>query len=140
LSGRASLNDISNGDGRGSSMFLTQNYKAKVTLTFPKEIVIRTQANYQINDGFSDELSLNFIMWNASVAKKIFKSKKGEISIGLYDVLNQNDQLSVTTNNTYVEQLRSRSLQRYALVTFRYTFKQFDKPKSDPMDQFYHKR
>lgn len=140
LSGRATLNDVSNGDGRGSSSFLTQNYKAKITLTFPKEIVVRTQANYQINDGFSEELNLNFMMWNASIAKKVFKSKKGEISVGVYDVLNQNDQLSVTTNNTYVEQLRSRSLQRYALVTFRYTFKQFDKPKADPMDQFYRRR
>lgn len=140
LSGRATLTDITNGGGRGESLFLTQNYKAKVTWTLPKEIILRTQANYQINEGFSETLGLNFIMWNASVAKKIFKSKKGEISVGLYDVLNQNDQLSVMTNNTYVEQLRSRSLQRYALVTFRYTFKQFDKPKEDPMDQFYRRR
>ena len=140
LSGRATLTDITNAGGRGESMFLTQNYKAKLTWTLPKDVIVRTQANYQINDGFSEALGLNFIMWNASIAKKLFKSKKGEISLGLYDVLNQNDQLSITTNNTYVEQLRSRSLQRYALVTFRYTFKQFDKPKEDPMDQFYRRR
>lgn len=140
LSGRAVVSDISNGGNGGNTLFLTQNYKAKMTFTFPKEVILRTQANYQINSGFSDALSLNFIMWNVSIAKKVLKSKKGEISVGLYDVLNQNDQLSITTNDTYVEQLRSRSLQRYAMVTFRYTFKQFDKPKADPMEQFYRRR
>ncbi len=137
LSGRATVNSISNQNGDGNSMFLNQEYKAKITLTMPDRFIFRTQASYQMNSGFSDALGVNFLMWNASIAKKIFKSKKGEISLGVYDVLNQNDQLSVTTSNTYVEQLRSRSLQRYALLTFRYTFRQFKKAKKDPMDQFY---
>ena len=136
LSGRLNLNEISNQEA-GSSLFLTQEYKAKAVITLPNTFVFRTSANYQMNSGFSDELGVNFLMWNASIAKKIFKSKKGELSLGIYDVLNQNDQLTVTTSNTYVEQLRSRSLQRYALLTFRYTFRQFKKAKKDPMDQFY---
>ena len=140
VSGRATLNSITNQNNVGNSIFLNQEYKARATLTLPDVFIFRTQATYQINSGFTDELGVNFIMWNVSIAKKIFNSKKGEISLGLYDALNQNDQLTVTTNNTYVQQLRSRSLQRYVLLTFRYTFKQFDKPKVDPMEQFYRKK
>ena len=137
LSGRATVNAISNQNGVGNSMFLSQDYKVRLVLTMPNKFIFRTQATYQLNSGFTDELGVNFLMWNASIAKKIFKSKKGEISLGVYDVLNQNDQLTVSSNNTYVEQLRSRSLQRYALLTFRYTFRQFKKAKKDPMEQFY---
>jgi len=140
LSARATLNDYQNSNGSGNSTFLTQDFRAKFTLTFPQDIILRTQATYQINTGFSDELNVDFLLWNASVAKKIFKNKKGEISFSVFDVIRQNNLLEVSTNETYIEQIQSRSLQRYGMLSFTYTFSQFKKPEKDPMEQFYRRR
>lgn len=140
LSGRATVNDIQNQDESISSLFLTQAYKAKMIITLKRDFILRSQATYQLNTGFSDDLNVDFLLWNAGIAKKIFKNKKGEISLSVFDVLAQNNLLTVSTNETFVEQLQSKSLQRYGLITFRYTFSQFKKPKEDPMRQFYRRR
>ena len=140
LSARASLNDFQNSNGGGNSTFLTQEFRAKATLTFPRVFIFRTQANYQVNTGFSDDLNVDFLLWNASIAKKIFKNNKGEISLSVFDALRQNNLLDVSTNETYIEQIKSRSLQRYGMVTFTYTFSKFKKQEKDPMDQFYRRR
>lgn len=140
LSARASLNDFQNSNGGGNSTFLTQEFRAKATLTFPREFIFRTQANYQVNTGFSDDLNIDFLLWNASIAKKIFKNNKGEISLSVFDALRQNNLLDVSTSETYIEQIKSRSLQRYGMVTFTYTFSKFKKQEKDPMDQFYRRR
>lgn len=140
LSANASINNFQNSNGAGNSTFLTQDFRAKVTFTFPQDIIFRSQATYQVNTGFSENLNLDFLLWNAAIAKKIFKNKKGEVSLSVFDVLSQNNLLDVSTNETYIEQIKSRSLQRYGMLTFTYTFSQFQKQKEDPMDQFYNRR
>ena len=57
-------------------------------------------------------------LWNASFAKQLFKKKNGELKISVVDILNQNQSISRTATDNYVEDVRSIVLKRYFMVSF----------------------
>lgn len=105
--------------------YFSNDSKVKLTWTFKKDYVLRTQAVYQTNTGFSDGLNVSFLMWNASISKKIFKNKQGEIRLSIFDIMRQNNSLNVTTTNLYIQEATSNVLQRYFMLRFSYNIKSF---------------
>jgi hypothetical protein len=98
-------------------------------------IVLRNDVTGQFNRGLSSNTyNQNYVLWNASLAKKLFKSQKGEIKLSLYDILNQNKDISRTVNAQYIQDSRSNVLKQYVLLTFTYTFREFGqqgRPRGD---------
>jgi hypothetical protein len=56
--------------------------------------------------------------WNASLVYQLFANTQGELELYAFDLFNQNR--SVLRTNTYVEDVRSRVLTRYLLLSFSY--------------------
>ena len=112
-----------------NSNYFSNDSKVKLTWTFKEDYVFRTQAVYQTNTGFSDGLNVNFLMWNASISKKIFKNKQGEIRLSVFDIMRQNNSLNVTTTNLYIQEATSNVLQRYFMLRFSYNIKSFSPSK-----------
>lgn len=67
----------------------------------------------------------NFWLWNISGGKKFLKDQKGELKLSVFDVLKQNKSISRTVTETYIEDVQSRVLQRYFMLTFNYKLKNF---------------
>lgn len=109
----------------GSSYF-SHTAGVKCTWTIVKGIVLGNEVSNKYYHGLSSNaLNQNYVLWNASIAKKLFASQRGEIKISIYDLLNKNSGISRTTTSTYYQDTRSNVLQRYALLTFTYNFRQF---------------
>ena len=90
LSYGANFNRVTNSIQESQqSQFLTHEIKGKFNLIFWKGIVFRTDFNYQIYDGISGEFDTQFFLWNMSVAKKFLKNDLAEISLSVFDLLNQ---------------------------------------------------
>lgn len=100
---------------------------AKLNWIFLKSIVFQTEATQTLYSGLSGGFNQNYLLWNAAIGKKFMKGNAGEIKLSVFDLLNQNNSISRTVTETYLEDTRSQVLNRYFLLTFTYTFKKFKK-------------
>lgn len=85
----------------------------------------RTDLNYQLNSGLSEGFDNSFVLWNMSMGKKVLKNKMGEISLNVYDLLKQNNNIRRNVSEIFIEDIQSNVLNRYVMVSFTYNFKRF---------------
>ena len=123
--------------------YYTQTSGCKLNWIFGDDWVFNSTLNHLWYVGLSESIDPNYTLWNASIGKKIFKDRSGELKIGVYDLLDENQSISRSITETYEEQSRSLIVQRYAMVTFTWSFRDFfgermrrpDRPdRPDPMD------
>jgi hypothetical protein len=134
LSSNSSINGTVNTLNTGlNSKFFNQNSKLRFYWNPWKTLVLRTDVSHQYYSGLGDGFSQNFLLWNASIATKVFKNKQGEISLMVFDILKQNNAISRNFTETYIETNTTTVLQRYLMLQFTYKFK--PKKGDIPMDQ-----
>ena len=51
--------------------------------------------------------------------------KLAEVKLSVFDILNQNNSISRTVTETYIEDTRSNVLNRYFMLTFTYNIRKF---------------
>lgn len=100
--------------------YITQTYSGDFTYTFKNSFIFSTDFNYYINTGRAAGYNQSIPLWNASLSKEIFKNKAGEIKLSVNDILNQNQSITRTTGDNYIQDTKSMVLQRYFMVTFLY--------------------
>ena len=105
-------------DNRDDLKYYTQTYSGDVTYTFPKNFLLSTNFDYMINTGRGEGFNQSIPLWNASFSKQLFKKKNGELKFSVNDILNQNQSISRTISEIYVEDVRSVVLKRYFMVSF----------------------
>jgi hypothetical protein len=98
--------------------YFTQTYSGDIAYTFPKNFIVSTNFDYLINTGRAEGFNQSIPLWNASVSKQVFKKKNGEIRLSVNDILNQNQSITRTTTENYIQDTRSMVLQRYFMVSF----------------------
>src|SRR5699024_3621952 len=74
--------------------FYNQNLRNDFTLIFMKGVRVSSTFNYNYKTGLTNDDSQRFILWNASVGKKLFAHQQGEITLSAYDILNTNTNIS----------------------------------------------
>ena len=62
-----------------------------------------------------------------AIAKKILKGQKGEIRLAVFDLLDQNQSISRNVTETYFEDVTTKVLNQYFMLTFTYNLKNFGK-------------
>ncbi len=98
--------------------YFTQTYSGDVSYTFNKGFILATNFNYILNTGLGEGFNQSIPLWNASFSKQLFKKKNGELKFSVNDILNQNESISRTTSDNYVQDTRSIVLKRYFMVSF----------------------
>ncbi|MFY0687086.1 MAG: outer membrane beta-barrel protein [Cyclobacteriaceae bacterium] len=122
INGNRVLNSVSS---RQNSEYTLQTIGGKVNFILPKNLVIRSDANYQIYQGVSEEFDTQYLLWNVNVAKKFLKDNRGEIGIVIFDLLKQNQSISQNITSAYLEETRSLVLTQYFMGTFTYQIRRF---------------
>ncbi len=105
--------------------YYSHNASAKINWQFWKGFVVNTSVQNMLYAGISQGYNQNIFLWNASIAYKFLKDQSLELKGSVNDILNQNSGVSRTVNETYVEDSKSKVLQRYWMLTLTYTLKQF---------------
>ncbi|MDF9797954.1 hypothetical protein OKW21_003217 [Catalinimonas alkaloidigena] len=101
-------------------------------------LVYRTDLKHQLNTGLSAGLDNSFLLWNMSIGKKLFRNQLGELSINVYDLLKQNNNIRRNIEEAYIEDVQSRVLQRYFMLTFTYNIRHFSEGTSmDDYEELY---
>ncbi|HCS19645.1 MAG TPA: TonB-dependent receptor, partial [Bacteroidetes bacterium] len=94
-----------------------------------KGFLATTQASYISYIGLGDVFNSDYLIWNAAVGYKFLKNDRGDIRLSVFDILGQNNTLTRNVNEMYVEDIQNVVLQRYFMLTFTYTFRNFNAVK-----------
>ncbi|ROL60276.1 hypothetical protein D9V86_09630 [Bacteroidetes/Chlorobi group bacterium ChocPot_Mid] len=87
-------------------------------------MVLQSELSHQYYSGLSSAYNKNYFQWNAYIGFKMF-NKSGELRFSGYDLLNQNNAISRNVSDIYIEDTKSNVLQRFYMLSFIYTFKNF---------------
>jgi hypothetical protein len=118
-----------------------QSASGKLNWIFWKGFGINTDFLYQYNRGLSQSYNQHYFVWNASFGKKFLKNQVAELRIGLYDILNQNNNISRSVTASYITDTRTNAFQRYFLVLFTYNLKsRHGQPAPQQQNQQYERR
>lgn len=114
---------------------LNNNYYNQTTrfssnIIFWKGFVYRVDLNHQLNTGLAEDFDNSFLLLNMSLGKKFLKNDLAEISLNVYDLLEQNNNIHRNISELYIEDSQSTVLQRYFMLTFSYNFRHFSKGAS----------
>ncbi len=116
---RYTLQPQQNGD------YFTQTFSAEPTYYTNSGWVISSDFNYVKNTGRADGFNTAIPLWNASIAKQIFKKKQGEIKFYVFDLLNQNISVSRNITGNIIQDVSTKVLTRYFMLSFTYNLRKF---------------
>jgi hypothetical protein len=105
---------------------------ARVTL--PGSIRLASDISYTTNNGLSSGYNQNTVLWNGNFTKDFFKDKRAQIKIQVYDILGQNKSIRRNTTQNYIEDVQSKVLTRYFMVSFVYNLNKFMATQRQPVD------
>ena len=126
LSSRSNFNFVTNTlQAASNTNYLNQKTKLKLDWILGDGLVFRTDVTHDFYDGLSEDFDQNYLLWNISIGKKLFKNDQGEISLMVFDLLNQNNALTRNVTEIYTEDIQTNVLQQYVMLSFKYDLRHF---------------
>ena len=107
--------------------YFSQTLTADVFYQLPAHFVVTSDAWASNSIGRAAGYNQRLVLWNLALARQFFANQQAELKLEVHDLLNQNRSLVRNATETYVEDVRSRVLQRYFLLSFTYNLRQFGK-------------
>ena len=108
-----------------NSNYMYHKGSVKLNLLAGKSWVLDSQVNLIQYAGLGESFDQNNVVWNAGIGYKFLRGNGGQISLRVIDLLNQNNSITRTVNEFYVEDNASNVLGRYILLNFTYKLKHF---------------
>lgn len=112
-----------------NAQYLSQNSRAKLNWQIVEGFVLRTDLTHNLYSGLSEGFNQNYWLWNLAIGKKIFKNERGEISLAINDLLNQNRNVYRTITESYIEDTQTNALTRFVMLSFTYNLRNFNTGK-----------
>lgn len=103
---------------------------------FWKGFVVRQGLNYTQFIGLDDDgVDNNVFLWNMSLGKRMLEKENLELSLEVFDVLNQNNGLSRELTETYTEAVETRMLRRYFMLKLTYNLQPISLMRQEELDR-----
>ncbi|TYZ06786.1 outer membrane beta-barrel protein [Hymenobacter lutimineralis] len=108
-----------------NSRYFRQNTTLRFSWIMAKGITLKSDVNHVSYSGLSAGFNQNFVLWNASLGKKLFAKQQGELQLYAFDLLGQNNSIQRNILPAYTEDVRTNILQRYLMLVFTYNLRSF---------------
>ncbi|MEM9717701.1 MAG: TonB-dependent receptor [Bacteroidota bacterium] len=108
-----------------SQRFFTQQYFLEIDWNITPTTRLGSTLDYDIYSGESFGARQTLAIWQVECSQYILENQRGEISLQVFDLLNQNQGINRSTQLTFVEEERIVSLGRYLLLGFTYSLSKF---------------
>ena len=104
-----------------NTQYYTQEYGGEFDWTLPASFFFTTNFGYSINTGRGAGFDNAVPLWNATFSKLFLRFNRGEVKFSVYDLLNSNIGTSRTSNQDYIEDIRSQTVTRYFMLSFTFS-------------------
>jgi hypothetical protein len=137
LSSNSSYSNIQNTlQTTSNTTYYSQISRLKITANPWKGLIVQSEYTNTYYAGLTSAFNQSISLWNAAVGYKFLKNKQAELRLTVYDLLNQNNSVSRTNTDSYIQDSQTNVLNRYYMVTFTYNFKKyFPKKEGDVPEQ-----
>lgn len=105
--------------------FYTQNTRLDVFWNFIGGVFIGSSVNHQLYSGLGEDFDQGILLCNMDVGFRIPPSKKTEVKLTVFDLLNQNVSIDRNVTDVFVEDVRTQVLRQYFMVTVTYNLRRF---------------
>ena len=121
--------------GRNNQYF---SHTASGTLkwVFWKGFTLTAAVNYNQYIGFTDNYNEDYLLCNIYLGKKLFKNQRGEVLIGVNDILNENTAFARTVGSGYTQNAWNSTIGRYFTVQFNYNLRHFGKNATKDISKY----
>lgn len=103
---------------------------ASVKWIFGLGFTLTANAAYHQYLGFSNRYNEQYILCNIYLGKQVFKNRRGEVLIGVNDILNQNQAFNRSVGSGFTRNVLNSTVGRYVMVQFVYNLRHFGKNAS----------
>ena len=104
-----------------NSWVLTADARADL----PADWIFRLDFDYTINRGLAQGVIGNIALLNASIEKDILAKKNGNIKFQVFDLLNQNVNITRSVSSNFITDSRVNRLTQFFMVSFQYRLNKF---------------
>ncbi len=127
LAWRGDYNDLTNiySGIEYKNNYFNHTVSANMKLVLFGGLTIVGNANYKQYLGLTDSYNDRFVLLNAFVGHKMLKNNRGELLVGVNDLLDQNTSLVRTVANSYTQNTTNSTVGRYVSVQFIYNLRAF---------------
>ncbi|SEW51752.1 outer membrane beta-barrel protein [Chitinophaga arvensicola] len=104
-----------------NSGYFSQQYETDINWQLPASFYFNTNFMYMVNSRRADGFNAKVPVWNASLSRQFLRYQRGELKLSVNDLLNENVGINRSTNQNYIEDSRTRNLQRFFMLSFTYS-------------------
>lgn len=118
-----------------SAKVVTHRLGVQTTNYWPKNWTFGNDFTYTYNSNIADGFKKDLYLWNTSLAYTFF-NKKCIAKVKVYDMLNQNQNVTRVISGTSIRDEENTVLKRYAMFSFTYKIEKFagkEKPSRNRM-------
>ncbi|MFI3327811.1 MAG: TonB-dependent receptor [Rikenellaceae bacterium] len=112
------------------NIYYRQTASATMKFVFGGGFTFTGSAAYNQYRGITDTYNVNYLVCNAFLGRKVFKGDRGEIIVGVNDMLNQNRSFTRTVGNSYSQNVTNSAIGRYFSAQLIYNLRYFGKGAS----------
>lgn len=132
LSSNSSYSTIENTlQSNSNTTYLSQQSRLKLTLNPYKGLVLQSEYTNTYYSGLTSAFNQSISLLNAGIGYKFLKDRQAELRLTVYDLLNQNNSVTRTNTDSYIQDSQTNVLNRYYMLTFTYNFKKYFAKKDD---------
>lgn len=131
-------NEATNVTATSQNLNTYYNQTASFTLkwVFLKGFTFTGAATYRQFAGITDDYNIQYTLLNGFIGHKVFKNKRGEISVGVNDALNQNNSFWRSIGSNYAQNTENITIGRYYSAQFIYSLRYFGGKGSTNMKDY----
>ena len=134
--GNYNLADNSLAERGNKNEYFSHSASANLKAVFWKGFTFTANASYVQNIGYTNDYNDSYVLVNAYVGKKLFKSQLGELLVGVNDIFNQNTAFSRSTGSGFTQNTWNSVIGRYFTVQFTYNLRAFGKKGSQNISDY----
>ena len=120
----------------GANEYFNHSATGTFKAVFLGGFTFTASANYVQNIGFTNKYNTDYTLVNAYIGRKVFKSRLGEVMVGVNDLLNQNTAFSRTTGSGFTQNSWNSVIGRYFTAQFNYNLRVFGKKGSRVLSDY----
>ena len=119
--------------------YFNHSVNGNLKWVFLKRLTLTAAVSYVQYLGFTDKYNEDYVLCNLYLGCKVFKNKRGEVQVGVNDILNQNTAFVRSTGSGYTQNAWNSCIGRYFSVQFVYNLRHFGKKGSTKMSDYNYK-